>query len=172
MKRLSTAGADAEEVMVLRTRPITHSHINRAGLPAGSLVPNFSGSTLEDTVLTSAAFTGSAFLLVFSDPQCGPCNLLLPRLTTLAKRAPAVKVLLVSRGDLSLNRMKFRDLPASFCVVLQTRSEISAAFQLFLTPSAFLINDNGVVASEAAVGVDSVLNLFRAAGIKTLLLEA
>jgi hypothetical protein len=156
----------------LRSRPLAQSSIKRAGLPAGTPIPGFCARSLDGSVFSSEILSGLMFLLIFSDPMCNPCNQLLPRLAALCGLAPAVNVVLVSRGDVDVNRLKFEHLPDHCHVILQSRWEISRSFEIFLTPSAFLVDESGVVESGPAVGAESILNLFRAAAIKMLLIEA
>jgi len=38
-------------------------------------------------------------LLVFSSPDCGPCNTLAPRLEKFHREHPDIKVVLISKGE-------------------------------------------------------------------------
>lgn len=151
--------------------PVTESRLDRAGLPSGAPAPIFEVHSLDLRCISSRQFLGSMFLLVFSDPHCEPCNFLLPKLVSLSRRAPQVQILVVSRGESETNSNKFRECPDSFCIALQNHWEVSASFHIFLTPSAFLIDADGVIAAQPAVGPEPVLNLFRAAAIKNILLD-
>lgn len=103
-------------------------------------------------------------LLVFSDPECGPCMLLAPQLEELHRRG-AIAVVLVSRRDPETNRAKIKELGLTFPVVLQKNWEVSREYALFATPIGYLIDEQGVIAQEAAQGVDAILAL--AAGAPT-----
>jgi hypothetical protein len=106
---------------------------------------------------------GKPLLVVFSHPECSPCRNLLPRLNVLSRRVPDVRVALISEGDQP--REPYTDLP----FYVQRHWKVSAAFRMFATPSAFLLDGVGVVAADVAVGVEAVLALLRAAGIRCLL---
>jgi peroxiredoxin len=67
-------------------------------------------------------------LLVFSDPACGPCNELAPRLQDLHRQMPGLAVLMVSRGDPAANRAKRAEHGLTFPIVLQRHWEISRRY--------------------------------------------
>jgi len=80
-------------------------------------------------------------LLVFSDPKCGPCNALAPRLEESYRRSGDVEVILVSRGDRVENREKVEEYGLTFPVVLQRQWEVSRLYAMFATPIAYLIDE-------------------------------
>jgi peroxiredoxin len=71
---------------------------------------------------------GRRLLLVFSDPACGPCNELAPRLQDLHRQMPGLAVLMVSRGDPAANRAKRAEHGLTFPIVLQRHWEISRRY--------------------------------------------
>jgi thiol-disulfide isomerase/thioredoxin len=98
-------------------------------------------------------------LLLFSAPDCGPCNALTPTLERLHRAHPEIEVLMVSRGDEATVRAKAAQDGLSFPVVLQREWEISRLYAMFATPIAYLIDEKGVIASEVAVGEEAILRL-------------
>src|SRR5206468_1306839 len=64
----------------LRTRPLSTSRLLRDGLPAGTPAPAFRLPRLDGGAVSLADFSGRRLLLVFSDPECGPCSALAPEL--------------------------------------------------------------------------------------------
>src|SRR5207245_2237052 len=70
-------------------RGVEGSKLRRDGLPAGAAAPPFRLPLLHGGALSLEAYRGRQVLLVFSDPQCGPCDQLAPRLERHARRAPA-----------------------------------------------------------------------------------
>jgi thiol-disulfide isomerase/thioredoxin len=104
-------------------------------------------------------------LLVFSDPNCGPCDQLAPQLEQLARRTPGVQVLLVTRGEEEANRAKAAQHGLTFPVVLQRQWEISREYGMFATPVAYLIDEAGVLARDVAVGLEPILALFSDAAL-------
>lgn len=140
-------------------RDVAESKLLRTGLPAGSLAPDFRLPLLRGGALALHEFRGRQVLLVFSDPHCGPCNALAPRLERRARRTPRVQVLMVSRGEVEENEVKATQHRLSFPILLQRKWEISRAYGMFATPIAFLINEQGHTSSDVAIGVDPILSL-------------
>jgi peroxiredoxin len=102
---------------------------------------------------------GRHVLLVFSDPECGPCEELAPRLQELHQRREDLQVVVVSRRGLDANRAKAAALGLRFPIVLQRQWEISREYGMFATPIGYLIDEQGVIASDVAVGVEPILAL-------------
>ena len=98
-------------------------------------------------------------MLVFSDPDCGPCNLLAPQLERLSRNTPAVSVVMVSRGDPDRNRRKVAEHGLTFPVVLQEQWKLSREYAKFATPIAYLIDGQGRIATDVALGIDAILAL-------------
>jgi hypothetical protein len=103
-------------------------------------------------------------LLVFSDPDCGPCDALAPRLEQARRGMPEVQILMVSRGEAEANHRKAAQLGLTFPVGLQRQWEISKLYAMFATPIAYLIDAEGTIAAEVAVGVEPILSLLTGAG--------
>src|SRR4051812_49296506 len=89
-----------------RKRSLAKSRINRNGLSDGTQAPNFNLPSLDGKNISLNQFLGRRVLLVFSDPSCGPCNALTPRLEKLSRRTPDIQIVMVSRGDIAVNRAK------------------------------------------------------------------
>jgi peroxiredoxin len=158
--RAATA-ASAEEPGV--TKPIgdtlEKSRINRNGLPPGTTAPAFTLPRLDGGELSLSEYAGRPVLLVFSDPDCGPCIAGAPRLEQLSKTTPSVNVVMVSRGDPDRNRSKVEELGLTFPVVLQDQWKLSREYAKFATPIGYLIDGEGRIAADVAVGIDAILAL-------------
>jgi peroxiredoxin len=109
--------------------------------------------------LSLADLRGGRVLLVFSDPDCGPCDELAPRLQEIHLRRVDLQVLVVSRRDVGANRTKVATLGLTFPIVLQRQWEISLQYAMFATPVGYLIDEQGILASDVAVGVGPILAL-------------
>jgi len=145
------------------------SRINRNGLTDGTVAPGFSLPGLAGRSVSLEEFRGRRILLVFSDPNCGPCNLLAPRLEGLSRRTPDIQVIMVSRGDPEANKAKATEHNLTFPVLLQRRWEVSLLYAMFATPIAYYIDQEGVIRGNIAVGAEQILRLLVAAAIKSLL---
>jgi peroxiredoxin len=135
------------------------SKINRNGLKAGAKAPAFNLRRLDGGQLALKELRGRRVLLVFSDPQCGPCEGLALRLEEIHRRSDSVQILMISRGDPELNRRKVAQSSLSFAVVLQKEWEISQLYGMFATPIGYLIDEQGILLSDVAVGAEPILNL-------------
>jgi len=139
-------------------RALSASRINRDGLQPGVVAPAFSLPTVDGQTVALSDYVGRRVLLVFSDPECAPCLELLPRLDAAA-RAGDVPVLVISRGDVDTNRRKLAAARATLTVALQAHWEISHLYAKFSTPIAYLVDEQGRIASEVAVGATAILSL-------------
>jgi peroxiredoxin len=140
---------------------IRESSLNRNGLPAGSPAPNFTLPDLGGGERTLADYRGGRVLLVFSDPGCGPCQDLTPRLEELhrAHAANGLKVVMVGRGDPDANRAKAREFGVTFPVLLQRQWEVSREYAMFATPIGYLVGPSGVIEQDVAIGAEAIVAL-------------
>lgn len=146
----------------LRVAGMEESRIARNGLSAGTLAPNVVLPDLAGAMQSVADYRGRRVLLVFSDVNCGPCDALAPDLVRLARERDDVQVLMVSRGDPEANRQKAALHGYPFPVLLQKSWEISKQYAMFATPIAYLIDEDGVIDADVAVGNDAILGLVTA----------
>jgi peroxiredoxin len=142
-------------------RPISESRIQREGLTAGTPAPPFELPTLRGATASLAEHRGRRVLLVFSDPECGPCENVLPELARLhrERRSDELEIIMVSRGGLDENRRKAEAFGIDFPVVLQSGWRLSKKYGIFATPIAFLINEEGVIERNVARGPSEILSL-------------
>jgi peroxiredoxin len=146
-------------------RPISESRIEREGLKAGTPAPPFELPDLGGETASLAEQRGRRVLLVFSDPDCRPCEELLPDLARLhrERRSDELEIIMVSRGGLDENRRKAEAFGIEFPVVLQSGWKLSKKYGIFATPVAFLVNEEGVIEREVARGRSEILSLADAA---------
>lgn len=140
---------------------VRESTLNRQGLAAGTPAPEFRLSDLKGKKRRLSDYRGKPVLLVFSDPDCGPCQALAPQLEQLHQRVNGTgpEVVMVSRGDLQQNRLKVKEQGLTFPVLLQKQWEVSKDYAMFATPVGYLIDELGVITKDVAVGADAILNL-------------
>jgi peroxiredoxin len=119
---------------------------------------------LDGEMVSLEDYRGRPLLLVFSDPSCGPCNMLAPELARLHRRhGGALAVVMISRGDPDANRAKAEEHGFEFPVLIQPGWRISKEYGIFATPVAFLIDAEGTIARDVARGAPEILQLARAA---------
>ena len=144
----------------LAVRDITESRLERNGLEAGTPAPDFTLLDLDGAERSLAEYRGKAVLLVFSDVGCGPCDALAPDLVKLHKRrGKELQLLMVSRGGREANRLKAKENGYKFPVLVQKGWEVSKRYAMFATPIAYLIDADGVIARDVAVGHEAILDL-------------
>jgi peroxiredoxin len=166
--RLATAPEQIESVAAANgsehhgapdDRSLARSRLNRSGLKAGVPAPEFRLPRLDKGELSLADFRGERVLLVFSDPDCGPCDELAPGLQAIHLQRTDLQVVVVSRREVEENRAKAAKLGLSFPIVLQKQWEVSLQYGMFATPIGYLIDEQGILASDVAVGVGPILAL-------------
>jgi peroxiredoxin len=138
---------------------LAKSKLNRSGLKAGTAAPEFRLPCLSGRELALADFRGRHVLLVFSDPNCGPCDELAPLLQGLHVERPDLQVLVISRRDAEATAAKAESLGLTFPILMQRQWEISKEYGMFATPIGYLIDERGTVAKDVAVGVEPILAL-------------
>jgi peroxiredoxin len=138
---------------------LARSRLNRSGLKAGTVAPDFSLPLLAGGELSLAELRGRRVLLVFSDPHCGPCDQLAPLLQELHEEQSDLQVLVISRRDGEATAAKAEAFGLTFPIVMQRQWEISKEYGMFATPVGYLIDERGIVAKDVAMGVKPILAL-------------
>jgi peroxiredoxin len=154
------AGVEGARAAGFHVRGIEASHLNREGLKAGTPAPDFSLPDLKGKNHSLQEFRGRRVLLVFSDPDCLPCNELASDLVELQERKRAdVDVVMISRGDAKANREQVKEKGFNFPVLLQKGWKVSKDYAMFGTPIGYLIDEQGVIAKDPAVGPNEIRQL-------------
>jgi peroxiredoxin len=140
---------------------LAQSRLNREGLKAGTPAPEFRLPRIDEGELSLSELRGRSCLLVFSDPNCGPCDELAPHLEELHRERGDLQLLMVSRCDADATRAKAASLGLTFPIVMQKKWEISLKYGMFATPIGYLIDEQGIILRDVAVGVGPILALTR-----------
>ena len=133
--------------------------------PAFSL-PDLSGDLITlDALLTR----GRPVLVIFSDPECGPCNSLLPEVSRWQRDyLHKMTLALISRGTPEANRAKASQHEIAL-VLLQQDREVAEAYEAHGTPCAVLIHANGMWSNSLACGAEQIRELVaQAAGLPVI----
>jgi peroxiredoxin len=142
-------------------RSLAESRIERNGLKAGTAAPAFVLPDLSGRTVLLKDYLGRKLLLVFTDPHCEPCDRIAAGLARFHRQLQAngLALVMVGRGDAGENRKKAKQNRFDFPIVLQKQWEVSKQYGIFATPAAFLINEEGIVAKDVAIGPDAILEL-------------
>jgi peroxiredoxin len=123
----------------------------------GEPAPEVKLADLEGTTVELKDFKGQQTLVLFWNPGCGFCQQMLPEIKQWEENRPegTPKLLFVSTGTEEANR----DMKLSSNVLLDQQFAAGRAFGASGTPSAVLVDAEGRIASEVAVGAPAVLGL-------------
>lgn len=136
--------------------------MSAGGLPIGSPAPSFDLPSLDGGRMTLDSLTdrGRPVLLVFSDPHCGPCSELAPK---LARWQPAhddeLTIAILERGG---ERTRAPDKYGRRDALRQRESEVADAYRAVGTPTAVLVDTEARIASEVAAGAPAIEKLVAA----------
>jgi peroxiredoxin len=132
-----------------------------AGLPAGSAAPSFELPDLAGAPTSLSQFLGRRLLLIFFNPRCGFCLQMAPDLAALPTDGAAGRPLpvVVTTGGADENRKLVEEHGIRCPVLLQEAMEVASRYQAHGTPMGYLIDEQGRIASEVAVGAQALLEL-------------
>jgi peroxiredoxin len=125
----------------------------------GEPAPELRLENLEGDTVSLKDFWGKETLVLFWNPGCGFCQQMLPDIREWEKdmQEDAPGHLFVSAGTKEENEVMGLDSP----VVVDRHFAVGRAFGASGTPSAVLVDSEGKVASELAVGAPAVWELAR-----------
>src|SRR5215212_7760974 len=127
-------------------------------LPVGQTAPDFELQGLRGVVVTLATLRAAEkpVMLLFTDPDCGPCTAMLPEIRRWQKEYDEeLTISLVSRGTVEANRAKSTEHGLRG-LLLQDDWEVSEAYGVESTPSAVLVTPEGTIGSPVLEGADSI----------------
>ena len=138
--------------------PAAPAAVPEPGLPVGAPAPTFALAGLHGETMTLDALraAGKPVLLVFSDPNCGPCNTLLPDLGRWQnEQAAQLTVALLSRGAAEASRPKATEHGLTR-ILLQQDREVAQAYEANGTPAAVIVRPDGTIGSPLALGAEAI----------------
>jgi thiol-disulfide isomerase/thioredoxin len=128
-----------------------------AAQKVGEEAPEVKLPDLEGNAVELADFRGENTLVLFWNPGCGFCQQMLPDLKEWEDASPedAPRLVVVSAGSEEANK----EMGLASPVLLDQNFATGRAFGASGTPSAVLVDAEGKVASEVAVGAPAVMEL-------------
>jgi peroxiredoxin len=152
-----------------------------AGLQIGSEALEFELPDLAGERRSLGQFRGQPLLLIFFNPACGFCREMAPKLAKAISQTPETDrglgthqggnatngehsgsrpvVLVITTGDAETNRALFSEHQLDCCILLQKEMEVAGAYNANGTPSGYLIDPEGKIASELAIGAQALLEI-------------
>jgi methylamine dehydrogenase accessory protein MauD len=129
---------------------ITPSRVGRGGLKPGKKAPDFTLPAVAGGEASLHDFAGRKVFLVFVQGGCSPCHRVVPELNK-QQRKGEVAVLAVFNGQAEGAAKWAAETKAAFPVLAQQQFAVSKRYEVFATPFAFLIDEQGVVRSTGIV---------------------
>jgi methylamine dehydrogenase accessory protein MauD len=130
------------------------------GLEVGTIAPAFELPDLVGQQHSLAEWRGRKLLLMFFNPGCGFCQQMAPDIADLAVDDQARPMpLLVSTGSMEENRKMVEAHGLKCPVLLQQGMEVASQYRASGTPIGYLIDEDGQIATEMAVGASGLLAL-------------
>jgi methylamine dehydrogenase accessory protein MauD len=133
------------------------SRVNRGGLKPGKKAPDFPAQMIDGRNVSFHEYFGRKKVLVFMRAGCAPCHKAVPALNKLHKNG-TVQVIVVFAGDSDSARKWINDVGALFPLLLQEKHSVSRLYEMYATPFAFFIDENGIIISRGVVSNEEHLN--------------
>ena len=131
------------------------------GLPVGTRAPDFELASYEGgtTSLRQLLAHGNPVLLVFTNPNCGPCVTLFTEIKDWQKtHSDRLTIALISFGTVKENFVNVARNGLGQ-VLLQKQREVAESYGGTLTPTAVIVSPEGRIASDLAAGADEIREL-------------
>ena len=123
------------------------------GLAPGTPAPPITLPDIEGNAhtLESLGAAGKPLVLLFIDPDCGPCNALLPEVAGWQGQSDHFMLALISRGAVERNRASARHHGLAR-LLIQQDDEVMQSYHVSATPTVVIVNSAGAIADFPAVG--------------------
>jgi thiol-disulfide isomerase/thioredoxin/uncharacterized membrane protein YphA (DoxX/SURF4 family) len=131
------------------------------GLPLHAVAPAFelnayAGGT---TSLAQLLAYGNPLLLIFTNPNCGPCVYLFQEIKEWQQsHSEQLTIALISVGTIKENFVNVARNGLGQ-VLLQQEREVAEKYGANVTPTAVVVNSSGKIASKLAAGADEIRTL-------------
>jgi thiol-disulfide isomerase/thioredoxin/uncharacterized membrane protein YphA (DoxX/SURF4 family) len=135
-------------------------------LPVGMRAPAFELSDLRGNRVSLASLwlRGRPVMLLFLGPNCGPCVRLMPELARWnAALTDRVTFAVISNGGLAHEQIAehLRPLGDDVVALVQEDQEVADSYRVLATPTAIVVDTDGMIASGSAGGPEEIEALVR-----------
>ncbi len=124
----------------------------------GARAADFVLTGIDGTLVTLRELLGRGrpVLLVFAHSGCGACGALMPRVADWQRtNPPALTVAVIAEGDVARHRAQAAEHRLG-TVLMAPDGESARLFGVTATPAAVLIDEQGVLSSDVALGADAI----------------
>jgi methylamine dehydrogenase accessory protein MauD len=128
----------------------TPRYVGRSGLKPGTKAPDFILPSVTGKEIALRDLAGRKVLLVFLQSGCQPCQRIVPELNRLQYTSDLC-VVAVNRGEVQAVQQWTRAVRADFPVLIQEGRNLSRRYEVVATPFAFLIDEQGTIASKGII---------------------
>jgi len=130
---------------------------NGRGMKIGTASPDFELTDVEGRAISSRDLKGKRTLAAFWSPTCPHCQEFVDdfRKSQAINSESGPNVIVFSDGDPAEHKSLGLNVP----VVIDKGYKIAGKLGMFGTPSAVMLNEDAVVATETAVGADNIFAL-------------
>lgn len=147
----------------LKTRDLNDDFVYFLGLNGhrrpdiGRRIPDFSAIDVTGKEVTQTYFDGKTTLVAFSSPSCGHCVTLMEEIREWEKsrRNGGLQLLLFTDGDADQESKLGLKSP----IIVDKGHRLASGFGMRGLPSAVLVDGNGTIVTEAAVGSRNIWSL-------------
>ena len=133
------------------------------GLALHSPAPPFDLASYEGNrgSLDQLLHKGKPLLLIFTNPNCGPCVTLFEEVREWQRdHSEQITISLITQGTIKDNFVNVTRNSLAH-VLLQQKHEVAEAYQATVTPTAVVVSLDRQIASEVAAGAEEIRKLLR-----------
>jgi hypothetical protein len=117
------------------------------GLAVGRRAPTWSITAATGEVVTAASVAGARHLMVFADQECRACDDVVPAIVRASDAGTLPRAVVVGRGEPVAVPEAWRGATSG----VERGDEVSAAFEVEVSPFVFVIDEGGAVVARGGV---------------------